>query len=84
VFARLRFPAADRSCANMLDLLKRLHRDERGAVALETVLIIGAVALPILIFVLKYGWPRVRNYFMSGETRLEKESNDVISGVSNN
>ena len=68
----------------MRHLFLRLHRDERGAVSLETVLIIGAIALPILIFVLKYGWPRVRNYFMSGQTNLEKESNDVISGVTHN
>lgn len=36
-----------------LALLKQMHRDERGAVSLETVLIVGAIALPILIFVLK-------------------------------
>jgi Flp pilus assembly pilin Flp len=68
----------------MHTLLRRLHSDERGAVSLETILILGAIALPILIFVLKYGWPRVRNYFTTGQTKLEKESNDVISGVSNN
>src|SRR5438270_468124 len=37
-------------------LVKKVHRDERGAVSLETILIIGAIALPILIFVVKYGW----------------------------
>jgi hypothetical protein len=68
----------------MRTLLCRLHSDERGAVSLETILILGAIALPILIFVLKYGWPRVRNYFMTGQTKLEKESNDVISGVTHN
>jgi Flp pilus assembly pilin Flp len=67
-----------------LKLLRRLHADERGAVTLETVLIIGAVALPILIFVLKFGWPRVRNYFNKGVTKLQEEGTDVTSGVSNN
>jgi Flp pilus assembly pilin Flp len=68
----------------MRAFLRRLNADERGAVSLETILILGAIALPILIFVLKYGWPRVRNYFTAGQTKLEKESNDVISGVTHN
>jgi len=69
---------------SLIQFARRLHTDERGAISLETVLIVGAIALPILIFVLKYGWPRVRNYFTSGQTKLEKESNDVISGVTHN
>ena len=68
----------------MRNLLGRLHDDERGAVSLETMLIIGAIALPILLFILKYGWPRVRNYFFKGVTMLEQEGDDVTSGVSNN
>ena len=61
-------------------LLKKLHRDERGAVSLETILIIGAIALPILIFVIKYGWPRIRNYFYKGMSDLEQSSDKVSSG----
>ena len=38
------------------DFVRRIHRDERGAVSLETVLIVGAIALPILIFLIKVGW----------------------------
>lgn len=37
--------------------LRHLHRDERGAVTVETMLIIGAIAIPVLIFLLKFGWP---------------------------
>jgi Flp pilus assembly pilin Flp len=59
---------------------RRLHRDERGAVSLETILIIGAVSLPILIFVVKYGWPRVRDYFSRNMQTLENEASRV-SGV---
>ena len=73
-----------RNIMSTIRVLRRLHADERGAVTLETVLIIGAVALPILIFVLKFGWPRVRNYFMTGQTRLEDAANDVVSGVGKN
>ncbi len=54
-------------------LLKKVHRDQRGAVSLETILIIGAIALPILIFLLKVGWPRVKGYFDQGLTDLETE-----------
>jgi len=61
-------------------LMARVHRDERGAVSLETILIIGAIALPILIFVIKYGWPRIRNYFFSGMTNLEQQSDKVTNG----
>ena len=61
-------------------LLKKVHRDERGAVSLETILIIGAIALPILIFVVKFGWPRIRNYFYQGMTNLEQQSDKVVNG----
>jgi hypothetical protein len=61
-------------------LLGKVHRDERGAVSLETILIIGAIALPILIFVIKYGWPRIRNYFYKGMSDLEGQSDKVTNG----
>jgi hypothetical protein len=44
------------------------------------VLIIGAICLPILVFVVKYGWPRVRDYFSRNMQTLENESSKV-SGV---
>ena len=44
-------------------LLWRVHHDEEGAVSLETVLIIGAIALPVLIFLLTVGWPKVKSFF---------------------
>lgn len=61
-------------------LLKAVHRDQRGAISLETVLIIGAIALPILIFLLKYGWPKIKNYFNKGMQNLETESDRVQQG----
>ena len=60
-------------------LIQRVHDDERGAVSLETVLIIGAIALPILIFLIKYGWPRIRDFFFKGVEDLESEA-DRASG----
>jgi Flp pilus assembly pilin Flp len=58
--------------AGRLDLLKRIHRDERGGVSIETVLIIAAIALPILIFLIKVGWPRMQTFFNSGMDSLEQ------------
>lgn len=58
-------------------LLARVHRNERGAVSLETILIVGAIAIPILIFLLKYGWPRIRDYFNQGMDNLEQASDNV-------
>jgi hypothetical protein len=61
----------------MRQLLTRVHRSERGAVSLETILIVGAIAIPILIFLLKYGWPRIRDYFNQGMDNLEQEADNV-------
>lgn len=52
-------------------LLRKVHESEEGAVSLETILIIGAIALPILIFLIKIGWPRIKEYFNKGLTDLE-------------
>lgn len=59
-------------------LLKRLHADDRGAVSLETILIIGAIALPILIFLIRVGWPRIKGYFNQGLQDLEAERANAI------
>ena len=60
-------------------LLKRVHNDERGSVSLEKILIIGAIALPILIFLLKYGWPKIKRYFNEGIDDLETETERVTN-----
>lgn len=62
------------------ELWNRIYNDEEGAVSLETILIIGAIAMPILIFLLKYGWPKIKNYFNQSLDNLENSSNNVING----
>ena len=59
------------------ELLRRLHRDERGAVSFETILIIAAIALPILIFLLKVGWPRIKALWTKGMTDIEGAQNSA-------
>jgi len=60
-------------------LLRSVHRDQRGAVSLETILIIGAIALPILIFLIKVGWPRIKDYFNQGLDELQSEADSAKS-----
>ena len=52
-------------------LFRQIHEDRRGAVSIETVLIIAAIALPILIFILKFGWPKIKAFFNQGINDLE-------------
>jgi len=61
-------------------LWRRIHHDQRGAVSLETILIVAAIAIPILIFLLKFGWPKIRDYFNKGLENLETEGDNVQSG----
>lgn len=61
-------------------ILRKIHRDERGAASLETILIIAAIALPILIFIIKFGWPRIREYFLDGLQDLEDETDSITNG----
>jgi hypothetical protein len=61
------------------NLLRRVHRDQRGAVSLETILIIGAIALPILIVIIKYGWPKIYGYFNKGLDDLETETDRITT-----
>ena len=61
-------------------LLGRVHEDERGAVSLETILIIAAIAIPILIFLIRFGWPRIRDYFLQGLEDLEQGGRDARGG----
>jgi hypothetical protein len=53
-------------------LWKIVHDDENGGVSIETVLILAAIALPILIFVIKFGWPRIKEFFNKGIQDLEE------------
>ncbi len=53
-------------------LLRKVHRDEQGSVSLETILIIGAIAIPILIFLIKFGWPMIKEYFVTGVEDLQE------------
>ncbi|MFP6612793.1 MAG: hypothetical protein VB835_10820, partial [Pirellulales bacterium] len=57
---------------SLWSLLRKVHQDEKGAVSLETILVVALIALPILIFLYNYGWPRIRQYFSEGLDELEE------------
>ncbi|MBN2473600.1 MAG: hypothetical protein JXB62_03250 [Pirellulales bacterium] len=63
---------------SLLSLLRKVDADEDGAVSLETILIIGAIALPILIFLIRVGWPRIKEYFNRGLDDLEDGANRAV------
>ena len=74
-------PKAEKSTGgNLWSLLKQVDRDEGGAVSIETILIIAAIALPILIFVIKFGWPRIKAFFNKGLDDLEQGANVGAGG----
>ena len=62
---------------NLKQLIKRIHNDEKGGVSLETILIIGAIALPILIFLITVAWPRIQEFFEQGMEDLESGSREA-------
>ena len=57
-----------------------VHRDEGGSVSLETVLIVGAIALPILIFLIKVGWPMIQQYFTQNVNTLTQDATNASQG----
>lgn len=59
------------------DLMNRIHSDEKGGVSLETILIIAAIALPILIFLITIAWPSIQSFFDQGMQELREGSTDV-------
>lgn len=65
--------------ASFRRLLKRIHENEAGAVSIETILIIGAIAIPILIFILRFGWPMIKDYFVEGMNDLETERGQLMN-----
>lgn len=67
----------------MKALLKRLHQDDRGSVSIETILIIAAIAIPILIFILKFGWPKIKDFFDRGMTDLGTTADSIKNGTTN-
>lgn len=65
-------------------LLRRVHDDDDGAVSLETILVVALIALPILIFLYNYGWPKIKSYFIDGLEQLEEGQDGFTGGGGGN
>ena len=61
-------------------ILKRIHNDERGAVSIETVLIVAAVAIPILIFIVNFVMPRLKESFSENMDDLDLNADSMANG----
>ena len=59
-------------------ILRKVHEDDDGAVSLETILVVALIALPILIFLYKFGWPKIKGYFVEGLEELEEGQDDFV------
>jgi Flp pilus assembly pilin Flp len=66
---------------NWKNLVRKVHESEDGAVSLETVLVVGAIAIPILIFVIKVGWPMIQTYFTSNMSTLQQDATAAQTGT---
>jgi Flp pilus assembly pilin Flp len=65
--------------ASLGNLLKRVHADERGAVALETILVVAAIAIPVILFIYKVAWPKIHTMFSEGIDDLTNQSKNIHS-----
>lgn len=59
----------------------RSRNPQRGALSIETILILAAIAVPILIFILKVGWPKIQKYFNESTDTLIEESYNSQGGT---
>jgi len=66
----------------MSHLGRRRNGRNRGALSIETILILAAIAVPILIFILKVGWPKIQKYFNESTDNLIEESYNAQQGSS--
>ncbi len=59
---------------------RRSARRRRGAVTIENVIVLAAIALPIVIFSLKVAWPQIRGEATSNLTKTFSEAEKASEG----
>jgi Flp pilus assembly pilin Flp len=58
--------------------LRSLHRDERGADMVEYILIVAAVALPLLAFIIFF-WKQIREWVTDLWTDVKEEAEEGMN-----
>lgn len=53
-----------------MELLKRLHSDTRGSVDVQTLLVIGAIVIPIIAFLIIFKNTIIGHLWMSAEDNV--------------
>lgn len=61
-------------------LLRKIHQDEGGAVSIETVLILAAISLPVLIFLMKFAFPKIKDHFEKAWLELFGDGAGSVGG----
>ena len=66
---------------NLARQLEKLHTDRRGRAMIEIILILGAIALPLLIVLIAFGG-KIVDWFKARWFRVEgvEEGDDPITG----
>jgi Flp pilus assembly pilin Flp len=59
----------------MLETLRKLNRDEAGAMSVEKILILAIIALPILIVLLLFR-QKIEGWFNTQATSLDQNNNN--------
>ena len=47
----------------------------------DLILVVAAIAIPVLVFILKFGWPKIRDWFNRGMNDLDGASTGVKNGT---
>lgn len=51
--------------------MKRIRRRlRRAAVSIETILILAVIAIPVLVFLVRWGWPAIKTFFIQGASEV--------------
>ena len=61
----------------IVEKLRSLHRDQQGADMVEYILIVAAVALPLLAFIIFF-WKQIRDWVMSLWENVKDEAEEGI------
>ncbi len=63
---------------NLMTMLKKLHRDEAGAMSVEQVLILALVAVPIIVGVMLFK-DKIKSWFTGQTDKLKDDTGGWVN-----